>query len=885
MSAPLDPDAWHASDVSDAITRLGTDGEQGLGAAEAARRLERLGPNTLTGTGRRTRVALLLDQFRDVLVWLLLVAALASGLLLREWVDAAVIGAIVVLNAALGYVQEARADNALARLQDMAAPGAKVIRDGSEQLVAAATVVPGDIVQLEPGDRVPADARVTEATHLETDESALTGESLPVLKTSDPVPVGAGTADQRSMVFAGTAVSAGRGRACVTTTGMRTEMGRLAGMLEGNEPPTPLQVELSRVGKRIGVLAAGIAAIIFLLGSARNLPAETMLLSAVALAVAAIPEGLTAVVTVILSRGVASMARNHAIVRRLPAVEALGSASVICTDKTGTLTRNEIRVQTFDFADERMTDVAVTDGDGRTRRYAEVATLCNDARSTATGLAGDPTEVALLMSVDPALASVDDLRRRYPRIDELSFDSARKRMTTLHADDGRFLMCSKGAPEVIIERSTGIETADGPRPLDEQRRRRAMETSDEFAAGGLRTLAFAYRTMTTEPDDLAREENDLVLIGIVGMSDEIRPEAHPAVEEAHRAGIHVAMITGDHMVTAEAVARELEISHPGQLAMPGTELRDIDTDDLSAVVDRYAVYARVDPADKVKIVEAWRARGAIVAMTGDGVNDAPALRSADIGIGMGSGTDVAKEASSVVLADDNFATIITAVREGRGIFANLKKVVYFLLSANVSEVLVMVVGFAVFGALGEPLLATQLLWINLVTDGLPALALGVDPPPDGLMDRPPDRRRDILGPRHQRRLLWQGALLAAGALGALVYGYYLRDMPWEYARTLAFTTLVSLQLLHVYNVRAQGTSVWRLGFGHNRALAVSVIASLALQLLVVYTPLGQRLFDTIAIKMIDWVAIGLLTVAPFLAIDLVKRWVLRTHPDWETAAD
>ncbi|MCH8899519.1 MAG: cation-translocating P-type ATPase [Acidobacteria bacterium] len=885
MSSRPATDAWHAVEVAEVVARLDTDRERGIETAEAARRLGRFGPNALSGGGGPTRLDILLRQFRDVLVWLLLVAALVSGLLLRQWVDAAVIGAIVLLNAVLGYVQEARADDALARLKEMAAPEAKVVRGGEERLVAASQVVPGDLVRLEAGDRVPADARVVEAAHLEADESALTGESFPVVKMAGSVPIDAGTADRRSMVFAGTVVSTGRGNVLVTGTGMNTEVGRLAAMLEVEEPQTPLQVELTRVGKRIAVLAVVIAAVIFLLGVARDLPAETMFLTAVALAVAAIPEGLTAVVTVTLSRGVSSMARNHAIVRRLPAVEALGSASVICTDKTGTLTRNEIRVQALDFADLRVAAQDAHDVDGRTWRYAQVAALCNDARATANGLVGDPTEVALLMSVDPVLASVSELRRQYPRVDEISFDSARKQMTTLHSDDGGFLLCSKGAPEVIIERSQRFETSHGPEPLDEQRRSSAMTVSDEFAARGLRTLALAYRTIPDQPTDLSQEEDNLVLIGIVGMSDELRPEARLAVEEAQQAGIRIVMITGDHLVTAEAVARNLNIVRPGQITMSGAELRDIDADTLSDQVDRYAVYARVDPIDKVKIVKAWRSRGYIVAMTGDGINDAPALRSADIGIGMGSGTDVAKDAASIVIADDNFATIITAVREGRGIFANLKKVVYFLLSANVSEVLVMVIGFAVFGSLGEPLLATQLLWINLVTDGLPALALGVDPLPDGLMDRPPDRRRDILGPLHQLRILWQGALLAAGALGALVYGYYLRDMPWEYTRTLTFTTLVTLQLLHVYNVRAQGTSVWRLGFGHNNVLAVGVAASLALQIAVVYTPIGQSLFDTVAIEAVDWIAISLLTVAPFVMIDLIKQWVLRNHPEWETATD
>ncbi len=514
-----------------------------------------------------------------------------------------------------------------------------------------------------------------------------------------------------------------------------------------------------------------------------------------------------------------------------------------------------------------------------------MAALCNDSRKTRDGYEGDPTEVALLRAVDPVLVDATELRAHLPRVDEVGFDSSRKRMTTIHPDPrGGFLVAVKGAPEVVVERSGSILTPEGPEPLNSESREGILEVAASYGAKGLRTLGLAYRYVAAIPDDLAELESDLILIAVVGMSDELRPETRAAVLAAQSAGIEVVMVTGDHQVTASAIGGDLGLLE-GRTSMGGAELRRLDAGDLSSRIADLAVFARVDPADKVKIVRAWQANNAIVAMTGDGVNDAPALRAADIGIAMGSGTDVAKESASMVLADDNFATIVGAVEEGRKIFSNLKKVVYFLLSANISEVLVMLFGFLFFGSLGEPLLATQLLWVNLVTDGLPAIGLGMDPATPGLMSRQPDSDRNILGAAHQIRLLWQGAFLAFGVLLAYAWGHLFREQSWEYTRTLALSVLVLAQLLHIYNVRAQGTSVWKLGFGGNRVLSIGVLASLALHLLVVYTPLGQRLFETEAIALNDWLVIVVLAVVPFLGVDLVKRWVQGRHPDWGSAAD
>ena len=532
-----------------------------------------------------------------------------------------------------------------------------------------------------------------------------------------------------------------------------------------------------------------------------------------------------------------------------------------------------------------MTPTEAELADGRTRRYAQIAALCNDARYTEDGPAGDPTEVALLRSIDPVIISVEEERQARPRVDELSFDSIRKRMATLNRDSDGFLLCVKGAPEIVVERSTYLENAEGPAPLGADRRKAALAMAEQLAERGLRTLALAYREFENVPADLEAEERDLVLVALAAMSDEARPEALPAVREAREAGINVVMVTGDHQVTAEAIAGDLEILGPETRVMGGTELREIEAEELAASASQVAVYARVDPTDKVKIVRAWQSDGDVVAMTGDGVNDAPALKTADIGVAMGSGTDVAKDASDMVLADDNFATILGAVREGRAIFANLKKVVYFLLSSNVSEVFVMLAGFVFFGAFGPPLLAVHLLWVNLITDGLPAIALGVDTPPKGLMNRPPDRRRDILGPWHQLRLLWQGGVLAAAVLAAMAYALYGRDLPHAHVQTVTFTALVVTQLFHVYNIRAQGTSIWWEGFGTNRVLHWSVAASFALQLGVVYLPLGNILFDTVPLEPIDWVAILMVSLLSFLIIDAIKRWVIVRYPDSVTAAD
>ena len=863
--------SWHAMSVDAVTTELASDPAAGLSESEVEASRLRYGVNSITTDARRGPLPVLADQFRDVLVWVLLVAAGVSAFVVNEWVDATVILAIVLLNATIGFVQEMRAESALDALASMASPEATVIRGGELRVIASVDVVVGDIVEVETGDAVPADCRLIEAIRLRVDESALTGESRPATKYVEPVGEETLLADRHSMIFGATTISVGRATAVVTAVGSATELGKIADMLTEQEPPTPLAIELDATGRKIAILTVFIALGVFGLGILRGYAAESMFLSAVALAVAAIPEGLTAVVTVILARGVQAMAERNAIVRRLKAVESLGATTVILTDKTGTLTENRMRVRRLSFADLETEVAGLSTSDSRIERFAEIAGLCSDARSVNGGFVGDPTEVAIVEAIDPVLADFEELRDRFPRIDEVPFDSTRKRMTTIHQGDGSVLVAFKGAPEKVIERSTRYESPDGVRPLGEARRASAFDAAEAMAARGLRTIAFAYRTVEQAPGAEDDIESDFVLVAIAGIADGIRPEAKGAIAKARAAGVEVVMVTGDHAATARSVAEDLDLIH-GRTVAEAKDVAQLATGAIAA--EDIGVFARVEPGDKVTIVKAWKETGAVVAMTGDGVNDAPALKAADVGVAMGSGTDVAREASTIVLADDNFATIVAAIEQGRTIYRNIRKVVYFLLSANISEVLVMVVGFLAFGAFGEPLLATQLLYVNLVTDGLPALGLGMDKPGDDVMAGRPERG-GILNRSVQLTLLWQAAILASSVVGAFVVGNYVFDLEWERTRTMALTVLVLVQLTHVYNIRAGTFSVWHYHAPRNVMLAAGVVGSAVLHVLVVMTPLGNSIFSTVPLTMGQWGTAIALAVASFVSVNAVKLWRAR----------
>jgi Ca2+-transporting ATPase len=867
-----------------------------------------------------------LAQFQEVLVVLLLAATAISALLWYLERDSALpyeaiaIGAVVLLNAVMGFVQEARAELAVLALRQMAAARADVVRDGHAQDVTVSGLVVGDLIVLDEGDTVPADARIVESVALHTSEAPLTGESQPVSKTTVPAPAEAAMADRRSMVWSGTVVTYGHGRAVVVATGMQTEMGRIAGMLVSvPDEATPLQRELDRVGRILGVVVGLIAlvmiATILLVADVTGLAALfDVLILGVALAVAAVPEGLPAIVTAVLSIGVQRMARRNAIVRHMRAVETLGSADIIASDKTGTLTRNEMTVQVIATASGSVTlsgtgyaphgTVSVEGGGtpgaalrAEVSRVLTAADRANNASVYEEGgrwlAQGDPTEIALVVAARKFGIENAQLESRFPRVGEVPFSSERKLMTTVHEDrsaDGMRLVFVKGAPDVVVRLCTHEQTAEGPRPLDDERRRAILAVNDDLAGRAMRTLGIASRRAAADTIDLhavdASIERDLVFDGLVGMIDPPRDEAREAVARARQAGIRPMMITGDHPLTAAVIARDLGIGDGD--AVTGATLERTSDAELADLVTRQSVFARVVPQHKLRIVKALQGRGAVVAMTGDGVNDAPALKTADIGIAMGiTGTDVSKEASDMILVDDNFASIVAAVEEGRAIFDNIRKFLRYLLSSNIGEVLTMFLGLLLAPIIGLrddgavfvlPLLATQLLWINLVTDGAPALALGIDPASPGLMDRPPRSKHEgVITPQMWRGIVFVGLVMAAGTLlvldaslpGGLIEGT--GDI--RYAQTMAFTTLMMFQLFNVFNARSDVASAFA-AMPRNRWLWAGLGLSLALHAAAVYVPLLQHAFSTRSLAAADWVvAAG--TASSVLWLRELQKWATR----------
>lgn len=858
---------WQSIEGERVAEELRTSLSTGLSDQEALDRLMRLGPNRIGVEKRWTRLSRAADQFSDALIWVLLVAALASGFLLGAWVDAAAITAIVLLNAVLGYALESRAENALARLEALESPYARVSRSGHTLSVPAQDVVIGDLLLLEAGDQIAADSRLVTNWHLEALEASLTGESLSVEKSTEPVGEDVGIGDRTSMIYAGTTVAKGRGQGLVTATGTATEMGRIAESISEDSPPSPLQVEMSRIGRRLALVALGSGILVMGTGLLQNYPFETMALTAVALAVAAIPEGLPAVITATLAGGTRRMAQRKAIVRRLPAVEALGAVNVICTDKTGTVTKSELALAIACIDGTNFESDQIGENIDQLRDLLVTAVLCSDARLSDGEYVGDPTETALLTAAATAGVDPTVIRAQHPRIDEATFDSRRKQMSTLHeSKEGGYELRSKGAPEVILSRCSSVANSGGVEPLDADARVALLLEADRLAGRGFRTLALARRTLNERPPDPADAETDMIYLGVIGLQDEVRPAVPQAIKTASEAGVRTVMVTGDHLVTAATVASEVGLAD-GEF-MPGDVLREIDFDELSSTISGYRGFARVDPIDKVKIVEAWRSTGAIVAMTGDGVNDAPALNAADVGVAMGSGTDVSRASADLVLTDDNYATIVAAVDEGRRIFRNLRNVVHYLLSANASEVLYMVIGFAAFGFLGEPLLAVQLLWINLLSDALPALALGVDQPSGDLMKDRPGTGRNILSRRNLAILVGQGAILTVAALTSLLLGHYLLQLEFAVIRTMVFSTLVFAQLLHAVNVRSDAEVRMTMP---QPALLGAIAVSVVLQVFVVYTGFGHNVFQTAPLGLSEIGIVLATSVISMLAIRALNR--------------
>ncbi|WP_337603951.1 calcium-translocating P-type ATPase, PMCA-type [Anaerotignum lactatifermentans] len=866
---------WWQMETKEAARRLETDEKQGLTSQMAAERLVQKGRNELAETdGKKSLFWRFLAQFDDFMILLLLGAAVVSVVISRlsgenDVLDAVMILGIVVLNAALGLFQESKAEKALEALKKMAAPHARVIRDGIVREIPAAEVVPGDLLLLETGDAVCADGRVVESRSLKTEESALTGEALPVEKTSvGGLPEETATGDRKNMVLAGGYVVYGKGKVLVTATGMDTEMGRIAAMLfHTSDSMTPLQKKLEQTGKQLGIGALAICALIFCMGILQEKPPFSMFMTAVSLAVAAIPEGLPAIVTIVLAMGTSRMSEKHTIVRRLSAVETLGGAQVICSDKTGTLTQNRMQVTTwtdYSHREPKNEDLRET--------VANLFALCNDCNVSDGNLQGEPTEKALGEYAQSMGIDFAALRRDMPRVGEIPFSSARKRMTTLHKTEDGWISVTKGAPDILLEKCAFCMEGSGQVPFDDRRKSMARMVNGEMAAQALRVVAVAFRQWSEKPP-LTEEalERNLVFAGMAGMVDPPRPEVKEAVHLCRQAGIRPVMITGDHVLTAEAIGRELGIYQKGDCAVTGAELDKMSDKELETAAETCTVFARVAPEHKVRIVKAFQKSGNVVAMTGDGVNDAPALKTADIGCAMGkSGTEVAKGASDLILTDDNFATIVEAVREGRGIYDNIRKAVHFLLSSNIGEILTIFVAMVLGWA--APLLPIQLLWVNLVTDSLPAIALGMEPAEENIMERPPRKNTgSLFGDGLGGRILLEGVMIGVLALLAFGIGHVYFDQENGYAvgRTMAFAVLSLSQLVHAFNMRGEG-SLGKLPFCSNKWLLMAFVVGATLQCVVIMMPPLAGVFQVVPLNGEQWLLTAALALAPLPLVELEK---------------
>ncbi|MFV0401284.1 MAG: cation-translocating P-type ATPase [Oscillospiraceae bacterium] len=864
----------YTSSREELLGQYDSDKQNGLSSEQAAQLLEKYGENKLKAKKHKNFFMKFLDQMKDFMVIILLVAAVVSFIVALvegsgEYIDSIIILAIVVLNGVLGVTQESKAEKSLDALQDMSAPTAKVLRDGRVEQIASLLVVPGDIVLLEAGDFIPADGRILESASLKCEESALTGESVPVDKDANAeIPEDAALGDRINMVYSGCSVTYGRATVLVTSTGMDTEMGKIAGLLnEDSQELTPLQLRLNQMGKYLGILVIGICVIIFALGFFQNHHPLESFMTAVALAVAAIPEGLTAVVTVVLAIGVQKMVKKNAIIRRLPAVETLGSASVICSDKTGTLTQNRMTVQKVWPAGrpvEEMSDSLTPEG----LHVIRLGALCNDGKvDNVDGEEkhiGDPTETALVAAAMKNGLIKSEMDVEYSRVAEIPFDSDRKLMTTVHKIGNRLISITKGGFDVLLPLCIAGD------------RRNVEEINLSMAENALRVLAVAFRELDSLPEEITSEalERDLTFVGLIGMIDPPREESRLAVAECKKAGIKTVMITGDHVVTASAIAKQLGILEEGDRAITGRELADMDDEQLTANIEQIRVYARVSPEDKIRIVKAWQARGDVVAMTGDGVNDAPALKAADIGCAMGvTGTDVAKGAADMVLTDDNFSTIVEAVKSGRGIYDNITKTIQFLLGSNLGEVFT--VFFAMIFGWGSPLLPIHLLLVNIVTDALPALALGVEPVEKDVMSRKPipknqgvfaDGRGLLIG---LSGLMVGAITLAAYYLGRFVgIGSVLAPSP-EVGTTMAFLVLALSQLVQAANCRSR-KSLFKIGILSNPSMLKAFLGSVAVVLAICLIPPLEAIFRVVNLSLTHWLVVVGLALSPLLFFEVGK---------------
>ena len=899
---------WYQKEVEEVKEELSTNLEKGLTSKQVKEKQETIGFNELKAKKKKSLLVKFLEQFKDFMIIVLIIAAIVSGIigvLQGEGItDTIIILIVVIVNAIIGVAQENKAEKSLEALQKLSAHASKVIRDGKLCVVQSRELVPGDIVVLDTGDYVPADLRIIEAVNLKSQESALTGESVPVEKTIDKIEKeDVGVGDRTNMLFSSSLITYGRGKGIVVETGMTTEVGKIAEIINSSEETTtPLQEKLNKLGKTLGISALAICVVIFIIGLLYGKEPIHMFMTAVSLAVAAIPEGLAAVSTIVLAIGVQRMVKKNAIVKRLPAVETLGSASVICSDKTGTLTQNKMTVQKIYINNNlmNMENIKIVEPESDLEKLVYNAMLCNDTKVGENNeLTGDPTETAL---VDMGMNLDIDIDKifKIDRLNEIPFDSSRKLMTTVHQVNDKYVVYTKGGVDELLQNCNSY-IIDGKIKKDlEQFKTNIYENNENMAKNALRVLAFGYKTIDKLPEskeEIQKLETDLTFIGMVGMIDPPREEAKRAVEKCKTAGIKTVMITGDHKITATAIAKQLGILENEEEAITGSELEKMSDEELTKNIRNYSVYARVSPEHKVRIVRAWQANGEIVAMTGDGVNDAPALKNADIGCAMGVvGTDVAKEAADVILTDDNFATVVSAVEEGRRIYDNILKAIQFLLSSNVGEIIVLFIAILITPLLAkwfnitnigelEPLLPIHILWINLVTDSLPALALAVDPAAKNIMNRKPNKKgKGIFTKGMTWRVVYQGVMIGLLTLLAFIVGLATpgvtdETMKIEIAQTMAFCVLALSELVHVFNIRDNKNSIFKTGIFNNMKLILAIIVSASLMFVILLIPQLRTIFSIAQLPKENIIETILLVLAPIAIVEIFKLFKINTTKD------
>lgn len=863
---------WYNKDTKEVLIRLNSNSINGLTSSEAKNRLQKYGPNKLISKDKKSLISIFLSQINDVMIYILIGAAIISGVI-GEISDSIIIFIVILLNALIGTIQESKAEKALEALKNMSTPKAIVKRDGILTEIPSEEVVPGDIVIIDAGRYIPADLRLIESANLKIEESAFTGESLPTDKNTatisdkDNIQVG----DMNNMAFMSTLATYGRGVGVVVATGMNTEIGKIAKMLENEEEnSTPLQKRLASLGKTLGFVAIGICILIFVIGLFQGREPLELLLTAISLAVAAIPEGLPAIVAIVLALGVQKMIKEHAIVKKLPAVETLGSVSIICSDKTGTLTLNRMTVKKV-FVNNNLVNIDdLSMNNAETTNLIEGMILCNDATSTEDSKTGDPTEIALLDVGTKFNISKEQLNKKHPRCDEIPFDSERKLMTTVNTYDNSLKVFTKGAIDSLFTICTSISINGKTEPLTDSIKEELLKKSNLMSDDALRVLGLAYKEIPSNDIKITDLESNLIFVGLMGMIDPPREEVKPSIDLCKKAGITPVMITGDHKNTAFAIAKDLGIAKDINECMAGSEIDHYNQDEFNKIVNQYRVFARVSPEHKVKIVKAYKSQGNIVSMTGDGVNDAPSLKTADIGVAMGiTGTDVAKGAADMILTDDNFTTIVKAVEEGRNIYNNILKSITFLLSCNFGEIVALFV--AILFNMDTPLLPIHILWVNLITDSLPALALGVDPMDTSVMDEKPRNPKESLFANNLGIFLgFNGILIGALTLIAFKVGEYNYPNSLRHAQTMAFVVLSASQLFFTLSLRNKKKTLLKSGIFSNKYLIGSFVIGILIQVIIITVPALAEIFKVYSLTAVDWLTVILISIVPFAINEIFK---------------